>query len=246
MIPARQHLFQTFTLTLLACLLAAHPVRCQGGPPPLPPYPPGNALNFWPLEKAPWGSAYGDPARDFTNVSTVASWDYPRTSLGIDTNVLPAFLNLEVFEPYGGTNFSVSSNGSFSFWYSADYTSVADGGDGCADWAALLTVGHYTTNASAGSWLLVIDPPASNCLFIAQSSNGSIQVVFDAPIDLTAGEWREFCVTYTQTNGCCLYLDGQLVTNTGPILCGPSASECLETGMFVGSIGTAGLYQCRG
>src|SRR5208282_5950325 len=107
--PLRQNLMETLAFALLASFLAATPARCQSGPPPLPPYPSSDALNFWPLESPPWSSEYADLARGFTNLSTAESWDYSGTSLDVDTNV-PAFLNYEVFESYGVTNFAVSSN----------------------------------------------------------------------------------------------------------------------------------------
>jgi len=216
----------------------------QSGPPPPPPTVWSDALNFWPLERPPWSSVFGDPARGFTNLATAPSWDYNGTAISIDTNDVPAFLNLDIYES-GWTNLIVGqTNGSLSFWYQANYTSVADGGTGPGDWAALLDIGAYTTNASAGCWLLTVDPSASNLVFIAQSE-GANQFVFDAPIDLDAGDWHNICLTYTATN-CCLYLEGQFATNAGPIACWPSAGQCLSNGFFVGSMSALGDYQCRG
>ncbi|MGA2749950.1 MAG: hypothetical protein ABSG59_14335, partial [Verrucomicrobiota bacterium] len=45
---------------------------------------------------------------------------------------------------------------------------------------------------------------------------------------------------------CCLYLEGQLTTNAGPIACWPSVGKCLSNGFFVGSMSAAGDYQSRG
>jgi hypothetical protein len=45
---------------------------------------------------------------------------------------------------------------------------------------------------------------------------------------------------------CCLYLEGHLATNAGPIPCWPSANQCLSNGFFVGSMSALGDYQCRG
>ena len=36
---------------------------------------------------------------------------------------------------------------------------------------------------------------------------------------------------------------GQLVTNTGPIEYLPTDGDCVESGMFIGSEGTNGIYQ---
>jgi len=78
----------------------------------------------------------------------------------------------------------------------------------------------------------------------AQSS-GSNQVVFDVPIDFDAGDWHEICVTYCVTN-CCVFLEGQVVTNTGPINYFPSESDCTNYGIFVGSLSTNGECQAHG
>ena len=50
-----------------------------------------DTLNFWLLEQPNWPDYYGDPARGFTNLNTVPSWDYTGTALSVDTNV-PAYL----------------------------------------------------------------------------------------------------------------------------------------------------------
>jgi hypothetical protein len=68
----------------------------QVGPPPLPPIP-SDTLNFWPLEQPNWADYYGDPARGFSNLNVVPSWDYKGTVLSVDTNV-PAFLNYDVYQ----------------------------------------------------------------------------------------------------------------------------------------------------
>ncbi len=215
----------------------------QGGPPSIPPgsqFPP----NSWSLSALPWDSDFGDPARAYTGLNVVPGWSNDGTCLSVDTNC--AYLNLEVYQqPDSWTNISVdSSNGSLSFWYQANYTSVADGGDGPGNWAALINIGAYTTNATVGDWLLAIDPPASNILFLT-ASGGSRQVVFKYPIDMDAGDWWQIGVSWSDTNTC-LYLNGQLATNGGPVVYRPTYGECLEYGFFVGSLGTNGNGQARG
>ncbi len=225
-------------------LLSSGAGRCQDGPPPIPPgslFP----LNSWSLSAPPWDSDYGDPARSFTGLNVASGWSDAGTCLSLDTNS-QAFLNIEVYQqPDNWTNINVaSSNGSLSFWYQPNYTSVADGGNGPGNWAALFNIGAYTTNASVGDWLLAIDPPASNILFLT-TSNGSRQVVFRYPIDMDAGDWWQIGVSWSETNTC-LYLNGQMATNCGPVGCRPTYSECLEYGFFVGSLGTNGDGQARG
>ena len=131
------------------------------------------------------------------------------------------------------------------FWFQPNYTSVPDGGNGPTNWASLLTIGQWTANASASCWSLVIDPDGTNLAFLAQS-NGASQIVLTAPIDFDAGDWHSICLTYS-SDGCWLYLEGQPVTNAGPIAYTPSDSDCVEYGLSVGSEGgTNGVFQARG
>ena len=139
-----------------------------------------------------------------------------------------AFLNLPVTDD-GETNVSLTS-GTISFWFQPNYTSVPDGGDGPTNWASLLTIGQWTSNASASCWSLAIDPDGTNLIFLAQS-NGASQIVLTAPIDFDAGDWHGIILTYSPTN-CCLYLEGQPVTNAGPIAYTPSDSDCADYGII--------------
>ena len=43
-----------------------------------------------------------------------------------------------------------------------------------------------------------------------------------------------------------MYLEGQPVTNSGAIAYKPSNSDCAESGIFIGSEGTNGIFQARG
>jgi hypothetical protein len=95
-----------------------------------------------------------------------------------------------------------------------------------------------------GDWLIAIDPPGSNILFLT-SSNGSRQVVFKYPIDIDAGDFWQIGVAWSETNTA-LYLNGELATNAQPILYRPTISESLNYGFFVGSLGTNGDGQARG
>jgi hypothetical protein len=137
-----------------------------------------------------------------------------------------------------------SATGTLEFWFQPNFTSLEDGGNGIGNWASLINIGAYRPDASVGDWLLAIDPPASNVLFLT-ASNGARQVVFSYPIGMDAGEWWNIDLTWSETNTC-LYLNGQLATNAGPVVYRPSYSECLEYGLFVGSLGTNGQGQAMG
>ena len=235
-----RNLIQTFIPALFVLVLWSAPAFCQSGPPPPPPFP-GRALAFYPLETPPWADWFGLPARGFTNVNVAPSWDYDETALSVDTN-LPAYVQEDVFLD-GHTNMTFGT-GSIFLWFQANWSSTTDGGTGPTNWAALFSVGNWTSNAAQSAWTIAISPSGTNLVMEAQSS-GSNQVVFDVPIDFDAGDWHSIVVTYSLTN-CCVYLEGQPVTNTGPIIYYPSGSECTNYGMFVGSLSTAGDCQCHG
>jgi hypothetical protein len=193
----------------------------------------------WTLEQPDWLSTYGDTALGFTNLGTQPSWSDAGTALSVDTNGV-AWLDLYVYEPYGWTNV-VFDEGTLSFWYQANWTSVADGGTGPTNWASLLNIGQWSSSAEESCWSLVIDPSGSNLLFLAQS-NGNQQAI-SVPIDFDAGDWHNVVLTYSPTDFA-LYLEGQSVTNTSPITNWPSDGIC-SNGMFVGSDAT-GVFQGRG
>ncbi len=228
---------------LLALFLLADPAFCQPGP-PIPPPIPAAARSFWPLEVPPWNSYSRQLAMAFTNLNVSPSWDYDGTALSVFTNV-PAFLQLNVFET-NRTNITLDC-GSLEIWCQSGWTSVADGGAGPESWATLWDIGSYTRNASIGAWLLTIDPPGSNLVWVAQSG-GSNQMLW-TPIDFDAGDWHDIVLTWSASNSC-IYVDGGLATNSGPILYQPSSVECSNDGFCVGSLsasGTnAGTHQFQG
>ncbi len=134
--------------------------------------------------------------------------------------------------------------GTFSLWFQANWTSTTDGGNGPTNWATMLSVGNWTSNAAESAWTIAISPSGTNLVMEAQSS-GSNQVVFDVPIDFDAGDWHSIAVTYSLSS-CCVYMEGLLVTNTGPIKYFPSESDCTNYGLFVGSLSTNGECQAHG
>ncbi len=236
--PGRS-LVQTLTLAVFALLFLPLPAFCLPGPPPLPPI----QLNWWVLAGPNWPDIFGDAPPGFTNLNTAPGWSPAGTALSVDTNC-PAFLNLSVIDK-GEPNISLTS-GTIFFWFQPNYTSVPDGGDGPTHWASLLTIGQWTSNAAASCWSLAIDPDGTNLIFLAQS-NGAEQIVLTAPIDFDAGDWHSVCLTYSPANGCCLYLEGQPVTNAGAIACIPSDNDCAVYGFSIGSEGgTNGVFQARG
>jgi hypothetical protein len=162
-------------------------------------------------------------------------------SVSVDTNVT-AFLNYDVYQD-GYANM-VFDSGSISLWCQANWTSTTDGGSGPTNWAVLFSVGNWTSNAAQSAWMLAISPDGTNLVMEAQAA-GSNQIVFNVPIDFDAGDWHSVTVTYSPSN-CCLYLEGQFVTNTEPISNIPSSSDCTNYGMFVGSLSTTGICQFHG
>jgi outer membrane protein assembly factor BamB len=236
----RRRLVQTFALVLVALMFWTQEVMSQSGP-PLPPPIPDGALSFWPLEELPWQNQRGQLARACTNLNMVSSWDYAGTVLSVGTNV-PAWLQFDAFD--NGRSNIVFDFGTISLWYQPNWTSTTDGGTGPTNWAVLLSVGDWTSDASQSAWTIAISPAGTNLAMEAQAS-GSNQVVFNVPIDFDAGDWHSVTVTYSSSNFC-VYLEGQIVTTTGPINNFPSGSDCTNYGLFVGSVSTSGDYQCQG
>jgi hypothetical protein len=228
---------RAFVFALLVVVLSV-PGFCQSGPPALP----FSLLDGWVLDQPDWLDIYGGPPLGFTNLNTAPGWSLAGTALSVDTNC-GAFLDLTVIDDFGDTNIFLDS-GTILFWYQANWTSTADGGDGPTNWATMLSIGNWTSNAAQSAWTIAIDPDGTNLIFLAQS-NGTEQIVLTAPIDFDAGDWHNIALTYSSTN-CCLYLEGEPVTNTGPIAYLPTDSDCAEYGAFVGSEGSNGVFQARG
>jgi hypothetical protein len=67
------------------------------------------------------------------------------------------------------TNISLVA-GTISFWFQPNFTSTIDLGDGPTNWACLLSIGQWTSNASSSCWSLAIDPDGTNLVFLAQSN----------------------------------------------------------------------------
>ena len=232
--------FKPLAAIFAAFIATMNPAFCQSGPPPPPPFP-DHAAAFYPLETPPWAEWFGSPAKGFTNVNVAPSWDYDGTALSVDTNCV-AFVQEDVFLDRH-TNMTFGA-GSISLWFQPNWTSTSDGGIGPTNWAALLSVGNWTSNAAESAWAIAISPSGTNLVMEAQSA-GSNQVVFNVPIDFDAGDWHSIVITYSLTN-CCVYMEGQLATNTGPIEYQPTYDDCLNFGLFVGNLSTSGDYQCHG
>ncbi len=230
---------QAALLSLMLLVVASGTALAQSGPPELPPIP-FNAWNFYPLENPPWADWFGDLPRASTNLTTAPSWDYDGTALSLDTNV--AFLQFDYFE--GGEPVLYFDNGSLACWAQMNWTSVTDGGTGPSNWAVLISIGNWTSNAAQSGWTIAIDPAGTNLVMEAQAS-GSNQMVFKTPIDFDEGDWHFVTMTYSPSNSW-LYLEGQPVCSNGPILYQPSRADCTNYGFFVGSLSTSGIDTLQG
>jgi hypothetical protein len=198
-------------------------------------------IDRWILAQPNWLDSFSNAPLGSANLNTAPGWVEAGTSLSVDTNCA-AFLDLSMVDE-GEANLDLSS-GTISFWFQANWTSTADSGSGTGDWASLLTVGQWTSNATASCWSLFIDPDGTNLMFLSQS-NGESQIVLNAPIDFDAGDWHNVCIAYSDTN-CCLYLEGQPVTNAGPVTNFVTDEDFANYGAFVGSESSNGVFQARG
>lgn len=208
----------TFSLLLLFGMAGFS----QPAPPALPPV----QLDRWALAQPNWLDTYGGAPLGFANLNTAPGWSEAGTALSVDTNC-PAFLDLNIEGRLDEPSLFLDA-GTISVWFQANWSSTTNGGDGPMNWASLLTIGQWTSNATASCWMLAIDPTGTNLIFLAQS-NGASQVVITAPIDFDAGDWHNVLLTYSPTN-CCLYLEGQPLTNAGVIAYTPNASDFAQYG----------------
>jgi Concanavalin A-like lectin/glucanases superfamily/Bacterial TSP3 repeat len=207
---------------------------------------PTNApLDSWTFyDHTNWTDDASNAPISFTNITSSYLGD--GNSLVVSTNV-PAWLNYNIYEPStGATNLVVNAPGSITFWYAPANWSSADtnaGGTGPGDWAQLIDVGEWTTNASYGYWGMSVDPGGTNIYFVAQDGSGDTYVL-SSPISWTTNYFHFVALTYSATN-VSLYLDGQLATNDPGGLSIWPGSEVVSNGVFFGS-DTNGLMEAQG
>ncbi|MEJ0091349.1 MAG: LamG-like jellyroll fold domain-containing protein [Limisphaerales bacterium] len=206
---------------------------------------PGDYPSYYPLDSwsfddtNTWASDYGYPPVDFTNLNASLLGD--GTTLGVDSTK-PSWLHYNVYETDGSTNLTVIE-GTLTFWFAPNWSSVSEGGTGPGDWAELFSVGQWTTNASYGYWGLNIDPAGTNVYFSAQDDSGSQINYLAAPISWTTNLWHQLTLTYSITNTA-LYVDGLLATN-GPGMTVWPSTVVLGNGFYFGS-DTNGQAQAHG
>jgi hypothetical protein len=230
-----------FLVLVLTLLVPFWQALGTGVPNPEDPAPTNIVLNAWSFEDTTnWLSDLGNPPVSFTNLSV--SYLGSGLSLVVDS-ANPAWLQYRVVESNGTTNLTVD-NGSVMFWFAPNWASTNQGGTGPGDWARLIEVGAYTEDASYGWWSLYCDPAGANLHFSAQGNDGCQTNYITMPISWTTNRWHLIALTYSSATNCCLYLDGERVTNGPPITCRPG-SDVLTTGFYVGS-DSEGLAQARG
>jgi len=198
-------------------------------------------LDSWSFhDQTNWTSDLGYNPVSFSNLSSSVLGN--GSSLVVDTN-LPAWLQFNIVESSGATNFSPNF-GSVVFWVApGDWTSSSAGGAGLGGYGRLFEAGTYTTNSSIGLWSLYLDPAGDNLYFSTQTNDlsGTLTTYLTAPISWTTHYFHFVALSYSPTNTS-LYLDGTLVTN-GPGLTvypGPNV-----TTFCIGSDNT-GVYQAQG
>ena len=202
---------------------------------------PTNApLDSWSFQdNTNWTSDLGYQPITFTNLNFAELGN--GRSLVVDTNV-PAWLQYNVIENDGTTNLTVDQ-GSLTFWFAPDWSSVSEGGTGPGEWGRLIEVGGYTPDASFGWWSLYVDDVGANLYFTVQPGDGSTTTYLTAPIAWTTNYWHFIALTYSATNTA-LYLDGALATN-GPGISNWPDSSVLAGGFYIGS-DSNGVIQAQG
>jgi hypothetical protein len=226
-----------FLVTLILAL-APMPAFCQGGPPPLPPYP---YLDSYSFGDTNFLSDYGYPPLAFTNLASVSVWDGDALLLDT-TNAEPAYLNYRVVETNGFVNIAFPAGTMtavfINTWASAD---TNQNGSGPGETGYLLAAGDFTSNSPDGLWGVWVDPAGTNLTF-GGVSNGTSATFVSAPISWPSNAVHLLGIAY-QTNGTTLYLDGAQVATGGPVSIVP-ATNIWSNGFFVGS-DAAGYEQAR-
>jgi len=237
----RIRLSLVIALSLFSGALAAPPVFAGSppAPPALPGPPPGVLLSAWNFNDTNWLSSRGYAPLSFTNIDNVDDWD--RNALQVD-NSDPAWLAYRGVENDGHTNLTCD-RGTISFWFIPNWESTnVDGGTGPSNWAQLIDVGMWTSNATYGWWSLYLNPAGTSINFSAQTNGAGVDYL-NYPISWDWNTWHLITLTYSSTNSL-LYLDGQVATNgAGVVYLPPDAA--LTNGFFIGS-GNTGLAQAHG
>jgi len=208
-------------------------------PPALPTPPLGVLLSAWNFNDTNWLSSRGYAPLSFTNIDNIDDWD--RNALQVD-NSDPAWLAYKVVENDGHTNLTCD-RGTISFWFIPNWESTnIDSGTGPGNWAQLIDVGRWTSNATYGWWSLYLNPAGTGIYFSAQT-NGAGMDYFGYSISWDWNTWHLITLTYSSTNTL-LYLDGQMVTNGAGVMDLPP-DAVLTNGFFIGS-DNQGVAQAHG
>ena len=174
-----------------------------------PSYTPLNSWSF--SDTNTWASDLGYAPISFNNL---VSTNLAANNAVVVDSTNATWLNYNVVESDGTTNLTVDQ-GTLTFWFSPDWSSVTQGGVGPGQWGRLLEVGSYTPDSSFGWWSLYLDDQGSTIYFSAQTNSGDSSLVtyLSAPIGWNTNEWHFVALAYSATNSA-LYLDGALVTRT--------------------------------
>ncbi len=236
-VPARALIVAGF---LFALLPSVHAQGLPGGTNSYSPYTPLDTWSFY--DYTNWTSDIGYAPASFTNLEYSLLGN--GSSLVVDSTN-PAWLQLNVLDKSGATNFTVAA-GTVMFWFAAgSWSGTNEGGTGPGEYGRLFEVGGYTTNSSFGWWSLYVDPAGANIYFSAQTNDlsSTITTYVSAPIAWTNDYFHFVALTYSTTNTA-LYLDGGLAA-TGPPLAVYPGTNVLANGFFIGS-DSNGVNQAHG
>jgi hypothetical protein len=211
-----------------------------------PPPPADRLLDSWAFSDSTWESDFGYAPLAFTNITFVTNTNTDGRGgwLLLDTtNDVPAYLIYNTVENDGTTNLLLPA-GTFSLFFSPNWSSTNAGGTGPGAWGRLFEAGTYTTNASIGWLSLYLSPDGSTVYFSGQTNNGNGSNYLSAPVSLTNNAWYNLVLTYGPTNSA-LYLNGLPLTNGSGVAWYPSP-DVLTNGFSFGSSAADGLSQARG
>ena len=227
-----------FTVVLVfAAGLVFNPVARADSLPPLP-----VLLDWWPFVTTNLYTHYEFLPVAQTNIQLASTWSAYQNALVIDSNS-PAFAQYNVIESGGDVELACSagSSGSLFWWFSPDWNSASEGGDGPSSSYAgqFLDAGVLTS----GEWFSIYAAAGGNEMGFGSSSNGYSSTYVTTTIDWVSNTWHLIGVTYSP-GSTAIYLDGSLAA-TGSGVSHYMDASTMSNGFFIGSDST-GVDQIRG
>ena len=173
----------------------------------------------------------------FTNLALVS---------GISSNAVSINSNNPAWLTYAEANGCVANinlrQGSARFWLKTTWNSGEANINAANSEPRLLEVG--SKGSTNGWWALILNPSGTSLSFCTPTnSTGGFKTNFTVPVNFSSNQWHQLVLGWSPTNAC-LYLDGQLKTNTASAATNWPNATARAQGWRVGS-DASGTNTCR-